>query len=124
MAAPGRITSSEEKVMEFQFCLLCLRGWVGKNLHGFCWHGRDLEPDKQYLLGLESLARVQVRGKPTMCIPLVRPFGVGLRPRLLHSDILSASLSNATSCLAPISLLSFNSRVGDTRPPAVLGLVK
>lgn len=67
----------------------------------------DLEPDKQYLLGLESLARVQVRGKSTMCTPLVGHFGMGLRPRLLHSDILSASPSNVTSCLAPISLLSF-----------------
>ena len=124
MAAPGRITSSEEKVMQFLFCLLCLMGWVGKNLHGFCWHVIDLEPDRQYSLGLESVARVQVRGKSTMCIPLVRPFGVGLRPRVLHSDILSASPSNVTSCLAPIGLLSLNSRVRDTRPPAVLGMVK
>ena len=77
MAAPGRITSSEEKVMEFLFCLLCLMGWVEKNLHGFCWHAIDLEPDKQYLLGLESLARVQIRGKSTMCILPVACLALG-----------------------------------------------
>ena len=63
--------------MEFLFCLLCLMGWVEKNLHGFCWHAIDLEPDKQYLLGLESLARVQIRGKSTMCILPVACLALG-----------------------------------------------
>lgn len=88
------------------------------------WHAIiDMESGINILLSLESLARVQVRRKSTIGIPFARSVGMVLRPRTLQPDVLSSHPSTATGCSASLSLLSFISRVGDTRPPTVLGMI-
>ena len=70
-----------------------MMGWVGKNLHGFCWNTIDLEPGGSILLGLESLAGVQDAGRSTTCIPLARQSGIVLRPGTFQPGTLSSSVN-------------------------------